>query len=125
MENKIKALLLENSLSVFGVKIDEKLIQFQKTRKDVDGDMTLVVFPFVKVLKSSPAIVGEDIGRFLKEKLEEVESYNIVSGFLNITLTNKYWQNILLEMSKDRKSTRLNSSHVRISYAVFCLKKKK
>nr|WP_299201591.1 arginine--tRNA ligase [uncultured Brumimicrobium sp.] len=101
MENKIKALLLENSLSVFGVKIDEKLIQFQKTRKDVDGDMTLVVFPFVKVLKSSPAIVGEDIGRFLKEKLEEVESYNIVSGFLNITLTNKYWQNILLEMSKD------------------------
>ncbi|WP_417265348.1 arginine--tRNA ligase [Brumimicrobium sp.] len=101
MENKIKALLLENSLSVFGVKIDEKLIQFQKTRKDVNGDMTLVVFPFVKVLKSSPAIVGEDIGRFLKEKLEEVESYNIVSGFLNITLTNKYWQNILLEMSKD------------------------
>ncbi|HZH86228.1 MAG TPA: arginine--tRNA ligase [Brumimicrobium sp.] len=101
MENKIKALLLENSLPVFGVKIDEKLIQFQKTRKDVDGDMTLVIFPFVKVLKSSPAIVGEDIGRFLKEELVEVESYNVVSGFLNITLTNEYWKNILIEMTND------------------------
>lgn len=120
MENKIKALLLENSLSVFGVKIDEKLIQFQKTRKDVDGDMTLVVFPFVKVLKSSPAIVGEDIGRFLKEKLEEVESYNIVSGFLNITLTNKYWQNILLEMSKDEMfgcSSRLSGQMYMVEYS--------
>jgi len=101
MENKIKALLLENSLPVFGVKIDEKLIQFQKTRKDVDGDMTLVIFPFVKVLKSFPAIVGDDIGRFLKEELEEIESYNIVSGFLNITLTSAYWQNVLMNMSRD------------------------
>ena len=101
MENKIKALLLENSLPVFGVKVDEKLIQFQKTRKDVDGDMTLVIFPFVKILKSSPAEVGEDIGRFLKEELEEVESYNVVSGFLNITLTNAYWKNKLMEMSND------------------------
>lgn len=120
MENKIKALLLENSLSVFGVKIDEKLIQFQKTRKDVDGDMTLVVFPFVKVLKSSPAIVGEDIGRFLKEKLEEIESYNIVSGFLNITLTNKYWQKILLEMSKDEMfgcSSRLSGQMYMVEYS--------
>ncbi|RYM33016.1 arginine--tRNA ligase [Brumimicrobium glaciale] len=102
MENKIKALLLENSLSVFGVKIDEKLIQFQKTRKDVDGDMTLVVFPFVKILKSSPAIVGEDIGRFLKEELEEVESYNVVSGFLNLNLTNAFWKNELFKMTEDK-----------------------
>ncbi len=102
MENKIKALLLENSLSVFGVKIDEKLIQFQKTRKDVDGDMTLVVFPFVKILKSSPTIVGEDIGRFLKEELEEIESYNVVSGFLNLNLTNTFWKNELLKMTEDK-----------------------
>jgi len=101
MENKIKALLLENSLSVFGVKIDEKLIQFQKTRKDVDGDMTLVVFPFVKILKSSPAMVGEDIGRFLKEEIEEVESYNVVSGFLNLNLTNAFWKNELFKMTED------------------------
>lgn len=102
MENKIKALLLENSLSVFGVKIDEKLIQFQKTRKDVDGDMTLVVFPFVKILKSSPIKVGEDIGSFLQEKLEEVESYNVVSGFLNLNLTNTFWKNELSKMTEDK-----------------------
>ena len=102
MENKIKALLLENSIKVFGVEIDEKLIQFQKTRKDVDGDMTLVVFPFVKILKSSPIKVGEDIGRFLTEELDEVEGYNVVSGFLNLNLTNDFWKNELFKMTEDK-----------------------
>src|SRR5690554_824327 len=101
MENKIKALLLENSLPVFGVRISEKLIQFQKTRKDVDGDMTLVLFPFVKTLKVSPMEVGEDIGRFLQEELEEVESCSVVSGFLNITFTHEFWKNELLKMNED------------------------
>ncbi|PKR80275.1 arginine--tRNA ligase [Brumimicrobium salinarum] len=101
MENKIKTLLLENSLSVFGVKIDEKLIQFQKTRKDVDGDLTLVIFPFVKILKASPAQVGDDIGRFLKENLEEIKSFEVVSGFLNISLSNPYWKEVLMNIAKD------------------------
>ena len=109
MENKIKALLLENSLSVFGLEIDEKLIQFQKTRKDVEGDMTLVVFPFVKILKSSPASVGEDIGRFLTDKLEEVEGYNVVSGFLNLNLTTAFWKNELFKMSEDKNYGRTSS----------------
>ncbi|WP_107038679.1 arginine--tRNA ligase [Brumimicrobium mesophilum] len=101
MENKIKALLLENSLSIFGVEIEEKLIQFQKTRKDVEGDMTLVVFPFVKILKSSPIKVGEDIGRFLTDEMDEVEGYNVVSGFLNLNLTNDFWKNELFNMTED------------------------
>src|SRR5690554_2167420 len=101
MENKIKALLLENSLSVFGVKIDKKLIQFQKTRKDVEGDLTLVTFPFVKILKTSPAAVAEDIGRFLTEELDEVEGYNVINGFLNIVLSKEYWKDALMAMDAD------------------------
>ena len=91
MENKIKEILLANSLELFDNQIDEKLIQFQKTRKDVEGDLTLVIFPFVKMLRCSPADAGEKIGAFLTEKLDFIGSYNVVSGFLNFIITDKYW----------------------------------
>jgi len=100
MEIKIKSLLLENSLAIFGSEIDESLVQFQKTRKDVEGDLTLVVFPFVKVLKTSPMIVGEKIGDFLKENIEEIESYEVVSGFLNLSFTSTYWEDVLKRITK-------------------------
>ena len=65
MEKQIKELLLEHSVELFGSQISENLIQFQPTRKDVDGDLTLVVFPFVKILRCSPEQAGEKIGKFL------------------------------------------------------------
>ena len=62
MEQKIKALLLENCTSLFGTTISEGMIQFQPTRKDVAGDLTLVVFPFVKLLRCKPEDAGQKIG---------------------------------------------------------------
>lgn len=91
MEQKIKALLLENSTSLFGTMVSESMIQFQQTRKDVDGDLTLVVFPFVKLLRCKPEEAGQKIGAFLKEKVEEIQSYAVLKGFLNITLSDQYW----------------------------------
>jgi arginyl-tRNA synthetase len=64
MELAIKEALLKHSVDLFGAQIEEKQIQFQKTRKDVEGDLTLVIFPFVKVLKCSPVEAGEKIGHF-------------------------------------------------------------
>ena len=52
MENQIRKAILDNQIELFGAEIDQNLIQFQKTRKDVEGDFTLVLFPFVKVLSS-------------------------------------------------------------------------
>ncbi|HLW39830.1 MAG TPA: arginine--tRNA ligase [Brumimicrobium sp.] len=100
MEIKIKNLLLENSQAIFGGEIDEALIQFQKTRKDVKGDLTLVVFPFVKILKTSPLLVGEKIGDFLKENIKEIESYELVSGFLNLSFNATYWKEVLKEITE-------------------------
>ena len=65
MEQEIKEVLLENSQELFGTEVNEKLIQFQKTRKDIEGDLTLVIFPFVKALRCSPLEAGEKIGTFL------------------------------------------------------------
>lgn len=91
MEKEIKEILLNNSEALFGFQIEEKLIQFQKTRKDVEGDLTLVIFPFVKLLKTSPAEAGEKIGSFLKGELGFIQDFNVVSGFLNFIITGEYW----------------------------------
>ena len=99
MEGKIKTVLVENSIALFGVEITENLIQFQPTRKDVDGDFTLVVFPFVKLLKCSPEEAGEKIGSFLISQISEIQSYEVIKGFLNIKLTDSYWLNELKKAS--------------------------
>jgi arginyl-tRNA synthetase len=91
MESIITKSITENAVKLFGEQIPEQLIQFQKTRKDVDGDLTLVTFPFTKLLKVSPEQTGEKIGAFLLEELEEVANYTVIQGFLNIVLADTYW----------------------------------
>jgi arginyl-tRNA synthetase len=91
METTIKQLLLDNAESLFGQAIDDNLIQFQKTRKDVEGDLTLVIFPFVKALRCSPADAGEKIGSFLQEQIPEISEFNVVSGFLNFVIGGEHW----------------------------------
>ena len=101
MEQEIKKILLENSEELFGIEINEKLIQFQNTRKDVEGDLTLVIFPFVKMLKVSPLIAGEKIGEFLQNKLGFIDRFNVVSGFLNFIISDDYWLSQLTVMDKN------------------------
>ena len=91
MESQIKQILVENSEALFGTTIDSKIIQFQKTRKEVEGDLTLVIFPFVKALRCSPEEAGNKIGMFIQEKLPFISHYNVVSGFLNFLISNEYW----------------------------------
>ena len=98
MENKIKALLIENSENLFGTKINEKQIQFQLTRKDVEGDFTLVVFPFSKLMKCAPAEAAKKIGEFLLSKIDEIEKFEVINGFLNISLKDSYWIDTLKAM---------------------------
>ena len=98
MEALIKQSLLEHSDSLFGTQVPEKMIQFQKTRKDVEGDLTLVIFPFVKMLKMSPVDAGNKIGEFLVDKIDAIDRFEIVSGFLNFVISDSYWLNRLNEI---------------------------
>ena len=95
MEEQIKKVIIENATSLFGEEINESLIQFQQTRKDVEGDLTLVVFPFGKLLKCSPIEAGTKIGDFLKSCFSEIDKYIVINGFLNLVFSNKYWLNNL------------------------------
>ncbi|MEE2700444.1 MAG: arginine--tRNA ligase [Bacteroidota bacterium] len=69
----------------------EQNIQFQKTRKEFDGDITVVVFPFLRVSKKSPERTAEEIGNYLKENVAEVADFNVVKGFLNLCISKTYW----------------------------------
>ena len=65
-------------------------IQFQKTRKEFEGDITLVVFPFTRFSKKSPEITAKEIGERLI-KLPEIKSFNVIKGFLNLEIEDSYW----------------------------------
>lgn len=95
MEGKIKEYLLENANEVIGCEIPEGSIQFQKTRKDFEGDLTLVVFPFVKLMKCSPVDAANRIGEAIQKNFDDVDSYNVVNGFLNIVIGDSFWLNKL------------------------------
>ncbi len=83
---------------LYGQTISPDIIQFQKTKKEFEGDITLVVFPFVKLARKSPEQTGEEIGAFLKSRFESIEKYNIIKGFVNFTIAPAYWIGQLDEM---------------------------
>ena len=70
-------------------------IQVSNTRKDFEGDITVVVFPFLRFSKKSPEQTAEELGRFLLEHVDLVESFNVIKGFLNLEISKKYWLNVL------------------------------
>ena len=82
--------------SLFDVTIDK--IEFQSTRKDFEGDITMVIFPLLKVIKSNPFELGNKIGNYLVENVPAVKSFNVVSGFLNIVIADAYYLDFFNEI---------------------------
>ena len=74
-------------------KLDQ--VQFQKTKKEFEGHITLVVFPLLKLSRKKPEDTAQDIGTYLKENNEMIESFNVIKGFLNLTIASKVWLQLL------------------------------
>jgi len=87
--------------ALFDVTVDK--IEFQTTRKEFEGDITMVIFPLVKLIKSNPAELGNKIGNYLVENVAEVARFNVVSGFLNIVIADSYYLNFFNEIKDNRK----------------------
>ena len=77
--------------NLYGQDVSDNLVQLQKTRKEFEGDITLVVFPLGKISGKGPEQTGEAMGRFLQEHVEDVTAFNVVKGFLNISMSNTFW----------------------------------
>lgn len=88
-------------LALFDIAIDK--IEFQTTRKEFEGDITMVIFPLLKVIKSNPIELGNKIGTYLVEHVSEVSSFNVVSGFLNIVISDEYYLNSFDLIKDDTK----------------------
>ena len=85
--------------ALYGAEVDPSALQVQVTRKEFEGDYTLVVFPLLKISKSNPEGTGNAIGEWLKENFAEVAGYNVVKGFLNISFSTVYWNNLFAEIA--------------------------
>ncbi len=90
MEKLLTKVLLDNATELFGQAVNENSVQFQKTKKEFKGDITLVTFPFVKLMKCSPAEAAQKIGDFLQHKVEHIYGFNVVNGFLNLEIAPDY-----------------------------------
>ncbi len=80
---------------------DEKSIQIQKTRKDFDGDFTLVVFPLLRVSKKPPEQTASELGKYLKDNVEQISEYNVIKGFLNFSIDKSFWISYLNTVVQD------------------------
>jgi len=102
IENLIRILALEAVQSFWKTSMEEGAIQVQKTRRDFKGDFTVVVFPLLRHSRLSPELTGETMGQFINEKSELISDYNVVKGFLNLVVDQKYWKQLLeLELSSE------------------------
>jgi arginyl-tRNA synthetase len=85
-------------------------VEFQATRKEFDGDITIVVFPMLRLVKGNPVEIGNAIGTYLVESISEIKSYNVVKGFLNLVLSDAYFLNFFNEVSDFSKFGIINGS---------------
>jgi len=86
---------------LFEVSVDK--VEFQATRKEFEGDITMVIFPLLKLVKSNPVELGNKIGNYLVENVPEVARFNVVSGFLNIVISDTYYLNFFNGIKDDVK----------------------
>ena len=95
--------VVEAIKSLYGADFNAEKIQLQKTRKEFEGDFTLVVFPFLALSKKRPEETAQEIGEFLKANQPVVSAFNVVKGFLNLSISTNYWIDLLTTIDKTEK----------------------
>ena len=88
---------------LYGQEVPENLVQLQKTRSGFEGNLTLVVFPFLKISHKKPEDTAQDLGEYIKQNCEAIADFNVVKGFLNLVIDKKAWLSLLNEMNQNEK----------------------
>ena len=107
--------------ALYGQDVPEKMVQLQKTRSEFEGNLTLVVFPFVKMSHKSPEQTAQELGEYLQAHCEAISKFNVVKGFLNLSVSDAAWLNLLDDIDKDdhygEKTADGNAPLVMIEYS--------
>lgn len=98
IENKLQELAIKAIETLYGQVVDQKQVSLQKTKKEFEGHLTLVVFPFLKMSKKGPEQTAQEIGEWLVANASEVEQFNVIKGFLNLTISATSWLELLNEI---------------------------
>lgn len=88
--------------AIYNAEVQPEALQVQPTRKEFEGDFTLVCFPLLKITRQGPDVTGNAIGEYLLANCPEISAYNSVKGFLNLSLSNLYWFEALSSASSDK-----------------------
>src|SRR5580704_17032018 len=88
--------------SLYKAPTENLNISIQPTREEFEGDFTIVVFPFVTYSKKKPEDTAKEIGDYLKKNVNEIEAYNVIKGFLNLSVSKSYWIDFLKSISENK-----------------------
>ena len=101
IEQDITAAVVKAVETLYGATVDAAQIQLQKTKREFEGSLTLVVFPLLRVSRKKPEDTASDIGAYLKENCHAVADYNVIKGFLNLTVSHESWLEMLENINAD------------------------
>ncbi|WP_209404029.1 arginine--tRNA ligase [Pseudozobellia sp. WGM2] len=96
LETILEAKVKEAATELFSIELPQ--VEFQPTRKDFEGDITIVVFPMLRFIKGNPVQIGEQIGAYLEKEVEAVSGFNVIKGFLNIVIGDAFYVNFFKEI---------------------------
>jgi len=121
IEQQIQQAAIAAVKALYQQDVPEKMVQLQKTRSEFEGNLTLVVFPFVKMARKSPEQCGQEIGEYLVANCDAVSKYNVVKGFLNLSIADAAWLQLLTDIDNDphygERAADENSPLVMIEYS--------
>ena len=121
IESQIITSAQEAVSSLYGQQVPEKMVQLQKTRSEFEGNLTLVVFPFLKISKKNPEQTAQEIGQYLADHCEAVAGFNVVKGFLNLVIAPTAWLALLNDINANEhygeRQANENSPLVMIEYS--------
>ena len=103
IEGKICGSVIKAVKELYGADVPEKMVQLQKTKREFEGNLTLVVFPFLKISRKKPEDTAQEIGGWLQENDENIASFNVVKGFLNLVIAPAAWIGLLNSINADEK----------------------
>ena len=101
IESQISGSVIASIKELYGQDVPSNMAQLQKTRSDFEGNLTLVVFPFLKISKKRPEETAQEIGQYLVENCKAVATFNVVKGFLNLTVADATWVELLSDINAD------------------------
>ena len=101
IEQQIMAAAQAAVKALYGQEVPEKMVQLQKTRSEFEGNLTLVVFPFVKMARKSPEQTAQELGEYLVQNCEAISKFNVVKGFLNLCIADQAWLSLLQDIDKE------------------------